>query len=244
MNNQNNITNMSSKNSQKNGNVNMKKKPKNNSPKKNVKKVIVSKPQKTNNNVKKVIVSQKPQKTNKNVKVSKDISLQPKKNENQLTPKQTEQLQKVNNEQPIKMKSKTQANKDFMSALKDSNIQQFKKFFVFDDINETRLSNNQKPITIQRYSSIIKSLQKIFLDNKIMITDKDTIDKLLVSNFDKIVNNMKNLSYNSQRNKLNDIIMLLDIKDNLTDKDRKLYTAYRRKLAVENKMNDNDNNIK
>ena len=239
MNNQNNITNMSSKNSQKNGNtnnmndkVNMKKKPKNTSPKKNVKKVIVSS-----------TFKQKPpppiKPKNKNVKT---ITLSQPKNPNQLTPKQTQQLQNVNNEQPIKMKSKSQANKDFMNALVENNDKQFKKFIVFDDINETRLSNNQKPISIQRYTSILNSIKKLFIQNKIMIMDKDTIDKLLVSNFDMIVNSMKNLSYNTQRNKLNDIIMILDIKDSLTDKDQKKYLAYRRKLAVENKMNDNNNN--
>lgn len=233
------LNNMSSQNTQKNGTnnnmndkVNMKKKPKNTSPKKNVKKVVVSQKPKNNKNTKT---------NNKNVK---NITIKPPKNPNQLTQKQSQQIQQVNNQKPIQTKSKSQSNKDFMNALVESNDKQFKKFFVFDDINTTRLSNNQKPITIQRYSKIIQSIKKLFIDNKIMITDGDDIDELLTNNFDKIVNSMKNLSYNSQRNKLNDIIMILDIKDNLTDKDKKLYTAYRRKLAVENKMNTNDNNNK
>jgi len=240
MNSTNNISQsiQSSQNTQKNGNnnnmndkINMKKKPKTTPKKKtNIKKVVVS------SNFK-----QKPPPPIKPKKNVKNIKITPPKNQNQLTPKQSQQVSQVNNEPPIKMKSKSQSNKDFMNALVENNDKQFKNYYVMDDINKTRLSNNQKPITLQRYTNIIKTLKKLFVDNKILITDDDKIDDLLTNNFDKIVSSMKNLSYNSQRNKLNDIIMLLDIKDNLTDKDQKKYLAYRRKLAIENKMNTTDN---
>jgi hypothetical protein len=78
---------------------------------------------------------------------------------------------------------------------------------------------------------------KIFNDTNYLITDTDTIYDLLTDKMDMITNTIKDKSVNTQRKIITDIITILNSNPNTQLKDIRKYEYYRKKLQLDNKVN-------
>jgi hypothetical protein len=178
--------------------------------------------------------------TNNNKQTSKKNKLTTKPtNPNQLTKKETDTLNKVNNTTPPKQKTKQQSQKDFKKAQLESNNKNRPTLFknVLENINEEKTENNLPIMTLQRFTTITNSLMKIFNDMNYLITDTDTIYDLLTDKMDKITDTIKDKSINTQRKIITDIITILNSNPNTQLKDIRKYEYYRKKLQLDNKVN-------
>ena len=92
-------------------------------------------------------------------------------------------------------------------------------------------------MTLQRFTTITNSLMKILNDMKYLITDTDTIYNLLTDKMDMITNSIKDKSVNTQRKVITDIITILNSNPTTQLKDIRKYEYYRKKLQLENKVN-------
>ena len=157
---------------------------------------------------------------------------------NQLTKKETDTLNKINNTTPPKQK---RPQKDFKNALLESNNNKRPTLFksVLENINEEKTENNLPIMTLQRFTTITNSLMKIFNDMNYIITDTDTIYDLLIDKMDMITDTIKDKSINTQRKFITDIITILNSNPKTQLKDIKKYEYTRKAIQLENKVKNN-----
>ena len=185
----------------------------------------------------------KPKQSKPKQTAQKKISLQPKKNPNQLTKKQTDTLNQVNNTTPPKQKTKQQSQKDFKKAQLESNDKKRLSLFsgVFESINQEKEDNNQPPLTLQRFTTISNTIMKVINDMNYLIQDDDTITDLLVNKFDEITSQISSKSINTQRKIITDIITILSSNQDTKIKDIKRYEYLRKKIQLDSKSNTQSN---
>ena len=176
----------------------------------------------------------KPKTTQKNNKQNTNNNKQTS-NKNKLTPNNPNQLPP----EKIPIKSKEKAQKDFKKAQLENNNNNRVSLFknVLENINNEKQENNLPIMTLQRFTTITNSLMKIFNDTNYLITDTDTIYDLLTDKMDMITNTIKDKSVNTQRKIITDIITILNSNPNTQLKDIRKYEYYRKKLQLDNKVN-------
>ena len=176
----------------------------------------------------------KPKTTQKNNKQNTNNNKQTS-NKNKLTPNNPNQLPP----EKIPIKSKEKAQKDFKKAQLENNNNNRPTLFknVLENINKEKQENNLPIMTLQRFTTITNSLMKIFNDTNYLITDTDTIYDLLTDKMDMITNTIKDKSVNTQRKIITDIITILNSNPNTQLKDIRKYEYYRKKLQLDNKVN-------
>lgn len=107
-----------------------------------------------------------------------------------------------------KKNNQTKSNdKKYQNSLKQIIDKNFVNDNMFYEINENRKKQNQKEISLNKYSQIINMLKKLFLQAEITTGD---ICNSLVNNYDNIIKIIKKEDIKKQKRMINDIILILN----------------------------------
>ena len=109
-----------------------------------------------------------------------------------------------------KLKQSTN-EKEYMKNLKISNSQNIDNdnTKLFGDIQSNQTELEMTPITIQKYSTIVNQMKKLFIQSKILLMNGDLITNILKYMTPLMNTISSNYKVNTQRSILSNIIMLL-----------------------------------